>query len=502
VHQLLDDTIREYGERALTLSKAVAVLPQVVAELKQAVPRPENIDPMIETLRSRTGADFIVVADLRGIRLSHPKSELIGKSMLTDDNRESSDETPAVLAGREVVSVSLGHLGRSVRGKVPILDRRGKVIGLVSSGYLLPQVETVAAQVSWASLPWFGLALILALLSSMLISRRIKREILGLEPEEIATLMIQHQAVLETMHDGVLVLGNDNRVRSANPRSRELLASREVEASTAAELWPELSSSGLLEEDGAVRNAALNSGSRPLLVDVFRAKDGLRVVIIRDREEVTRLGEELTQTRQYAELLRAQTHEFMNRLHTIGGLIQLNQSDEALALIQHERQKNAALQSLIADIGVPKVAALVIGKSVRAGELGISFGLEPGSNLSPRWGVLADEVLVLAVGNLVENAFEAVAEAASKKVSIMMGEDPEGLQLEVSDSGPGVDPALARRIFEAGVSSRGEGRGLGLSLVRERVGLLGGRLAHFRRHDRTVFQVSLPLEALREEAGK
>ena len=262
VHQLLDDTISEYGERALTLSKAVAVLPQVVAELRQVEPRPENIDPMIEALRSRTGADFIVVADTKGIRLSHPRGELIGKSMLTGDNQESRDETPAVLAGRELVSVSLGHLGRSVRGKVPVLDRRGKVIGLVSSGYLLPKVETVAARVTEASLPWFGLALILALVSSMIISRRIKREILGLEPEEIAALMLQHRAVLETMHEGVLVLGNDGLLQSANPRARELLATSDFSPSPIASLWPELAASGLLESGEGVRNASLGSGNR------------------------------------------------------------------------------------------------------------------------------------------------------------------------------------------------------------------------------------------------
>lgn len=499
---LLEDTVREYGQRALTLSKAVASLPEVQSELQGPKPLSKDIDPMVENMRIRTGADFIVVADRAGIRLTHPIASLIGQSMLSGDNREARDETPAVLAGRELVSVSLGHLGRSVRGKVPVLDSGGRVIGLVSSGYLLPKVETVAAQITETSLPWFGLALLLALLSSMVISRRIKREILGLEPEEIAALMLQHRAVLETMHEGVLVLGGDGMLQSANPRARELLAASDFSPAPVETRWPELAASGLLENDEAVRNAPLGSGNRPLLVDVFRANDGRRVVIFRDREDVTRLAEELTQTRSYAELLRAQTHEFMNKLHTIGGLIQLDKSEEALDLIQHERRQDAALQGLISDIGVPKLAALVIGKGARARELGISFGLEPGSALGSRWAPLADDVLVLAVGNLVENAFEAVAGSPEKKVQLMLGEDPEGLQIEVSDSGPGVDPQLAQRIFEAGVSSRGERRGLGLSLVSERVGAAGGRLAHFRRADKTVFQISLPLEAIREEVRR
>jgi len=398
--QSLADTVDDFGDRALTISQTVAAMPEVVKAL--GGPRQGAIDPLMERMRRRTGADFIVVANASGIRFSHPDKNLIGRSMLTEDNREPPDETTDVLAGRDVTSVSQGHLGRSVRGKAPVRNDRGEVIGLVSTGYLLPRVRTVALEVSEASLPWFGLALLLALASSTLISRRIKNEIMGLEPGEISA----------------------------------------------------------------------------------------------------RLAEELAQTRSYAELLRAQTHEFMNRLHTIGGLIQLGRSDEALGLIQKERRQNDALQSLIADVGVPKVAALVIGKYARAGELGIAFGIEAGSRVSPRWSALADEVLVPAVGNLIENAFEAVAGSEFKSVSLMMGEDPEGLQLEVSDTGPGVDPELASSLFQSGVSSKGERRGLGLSLVRERLASVGGSLAHFRREERTVFQISLPFEAIPGESSK
>ncbi|MER3556180.1 MAG: sensor histidine kinase, partial [Meiothermus sp.] len=380
VRQVLSDTVQEYGQRALALSRTVAGLPQVTGELKKTHPEAAWIDPLIEGLRQRSGADFIVVADARGIRLSHPRPELIGKSLLSEDNRESREETPAVLSGREIISVSEGHLGRSVRGKVPVLDVGGRVIGLVSTGYLLPRVQTVAAQVSRASLPWFGLALFLALLSSVFIGWHVKREILGLEPEEIAALMLQHRAVLETMHEGVLVLGPDRAVQSANPRAYGLLSLSGEPPTALAALWPELSVSGLLSEGEVVRNASLRRGNTPLLVDVFRSSDGRRVVIFRDREEVTQLAEELTQTRQYAELLRAQTHEFSNRLHTIGGLIQLGQPEQALSLIQREGRHSTVLRGLIADIAVPKVAALVIGKSARAGELGIAFGLEPGSS--------------------------------------------------------------------------------------------------------------------------
>jgi two-component system CitB family sensor kinase len=205
------------------------------------------------------------------------------------------------------------------------------------------------------------------------------------------------------------------------------------------------------------------------------------------------VAEELTHTRKYTELLRAQTHEFKNRLHTISGLIQLGQPEEALKVIGRESEQIDLLKGFIAQIEVPALAALVVGKVQRARELGIELVLEPTSALSSAWTPIA-EALVLLCGNLLENAYEAVLTNSNptRRVWLSIGEDPEGLQIEVKDNGPGVAPELARRIYERGFSTRGEGRGLGLSLVRQQLEALGGSIVHIKRGGLTVFQGSIP----------
>ncbi len=487
VYTLYQSVRKEYGQRALLISRTVAQIPSLIEAFDHPDPS-RVINPLANRIRAQVGADYIVVGDHRGIRLAHPLPDRLGKPMVGGDNHEP-------LAGREIISLATGSMGTAIRGKVPIFDAAGRVRGVVSTGYLLPTLQSLARRVILGLLPWYGLGLGFALLSSIWLSRRIKREMLNLEPEQIAALVLQHQSVLEALQEGVLVVNAKGQVELANPRALQMLGlPPETQGRYALqEAWPELYHSGLLK-DSPVANAPLRLGSLPVLVGVIRMSNGQWVVTFRDRAEIMQMAEELTQTKRYADLLRAQNHEFMNRLHTIAGLIQLEQSGEALALIRGEVAQTRVVRSLISSIEVPRLAALLIGKYERAKELGIRFELETGSSLQAGWERVS-ESLELIVGNLVENAFEAVQAlpvGTSRQVSVMIGEDPEGLKLEVRDNGPGVPETLGSRVFERGVSSKGRGRGLGLYLVKQQAEGLGGQVRYFRRGGLTVFQVSLP----------
>ncbi|MDX2005725.1 MAG: sensor histidine kinase [Meiothermus sp.] len=486
VHVLRQSIQHEYGQRALAISRTVAQIPSIIEAFDDSDPS-RTINPLANRIRAQVGADYIVVGDVNEIRLSHPLPDRLGKPMVGGDNAEP-------LAGKEIVSVATGSLGAAIRGKVPVW-REGRVIGVVSTGYLLPTVQSITAQVSQNLLPWFGLALLFALASSALVSRRIKRDILNLEPEQIAALVQQHRAVLGALHEGVMVVSRTGQIQLLNPKAVELLrldSGLSLPVGLDA-VWPELGQSGLLGGPN-LENAPFQLGGLPVLVSLFRMTDGQYLATFRDRAEIVQMAEELTQTRRYADLLRAQTHEFMNRLHTIAGLIQLGKPEEALGVIGSEAQASKALREFIADIAVPKLAALIIGKYERARELGIDFTLEPGSAIRPVWAEHS-EALERALGNLLENALEAVQhnpKSRPKQVRLLIGEDPEGLQLEVSDNGAGVPAALAEKVFERGFSTKGDHRGLGLSLARQQVEGLGGTLRHFRRGAHTVFQISLP----------
>lgn len=486
VYALRQSIQEQYGQRALAISRTVAQIPSIIQAFDSPQPA-QVINPLANRIREQVGADFIVVGNRAGLRLSHPLPDRLGKPMQGGDNDEP-------LAGREIINVATGSLGVSIRGKVPIW-RNGAVIGVVSTGYLLPTVQSIAAQVSRSLLPWFGLALLFALLSSFLVSRRIKRDILNLEPEQIAALVQQHRAVLGALQEGVMVVSQKGQIQILNPKAAHLLGLSQNSPLPISlhSVWPQLQQSQLLGGPNR-ENQAFQLGHSPVLVSLFGMTNGQYVVTFRDRAEIVQMAEELTQTRRYTDLLRAQTHEFMNRLHTIAGLIQLGKSNDALGVIRSETQASKALRDLIADIAVPKLAALIIGKFEQAKEKGILFSLEPGSTLSPSW-TSASEALELTVGNLLENAFEAVQSNPKnqpRQVSLLIGEDPDGLQIEVLDNGSGVAAEISQRIFERGFSTKGASRGLGLSLVQQQIRGLGGQLRQFRRNQQTVFQVSLP----------
>ncbi|WP_456832444.1 ATP-binding protein [Deinococcus sp. UYEF24] len=495
-------TESEFGQRALIGSRTVAVLPSVIQALERGILDPQ-VNVLANTIRRQVGADFIVIADRRGIRWSHPRPDHVGRPLTGTNNNEPPHEDDAPMHGHEQISVSKGSLGTSIRAKVPVFAPDGTVLGLVSTGYLIPTVMSSAARVTLTLWPWFGIGLTLALLGSMWVSRRIKRELLQLEPAQIAGLVQQHRAVLDALQEGVLMIAPDGSISAANPLATRMLGlEHRVKPLLVSVLWPALAESGMLHGQrrhaGGHPDLLLALDSTPVLVRSMPCGDG-RVVTFRDRAEFTRIAEELTHSKELTDLLRTQSHEFMNRLHTIAGLIHLGRSAEALRLISDQAEHTSDVRELLAGIEVPAVAALIIGKVARAQERRVQLILEGGSSLSAAWEDIGGDVLVPVIGNLLENAFEAAGEhqpIGAAQVRLMIGEDPQGLEIEVRDNGAGVPAAFLDRSSQAGApgrfSTHGPGRGYGLPLVRRTLAAMGGTLDQLRRGDQTIFRVNLP----------
>jgi len=496
--KLRDYTEQEFGQRALMGSRTVAVMPSVVRALETGTRDPQ-INVMANTIRRRVGAGFIVIADRKGVRWSHPNPAQVGRRLTesgtSGSNNEPQNEDAAPMHGIEQISTSRGSLGTSIRAKVPVFGAGGQVIGLVSTGYLLPTVLSSAGKVTATLWPWLGIGLTLALACSMWVSRKIRRELLNLEPFQIAALVQQHRAVLNALHEGVLVIAPDGTLSAANPLAARLLGlTKTVQPLPIAQLWPALAALQFGEGARGTTDVLLPLNSTPVMVNSMPCGAG-RVVTFRDRAEFTRVAEELTHSRELTDLLRAQSHEFMNRLHTIAGLIHLNRAQEALTLISAQTEQTSNVQELLSAVEVPAVAALIIGKFARAHEKRVQLIVEPGSALGTTWDCVASDVLIPVLGNLLENAFEAAQEshlAGEGQVRLMIGEDPQGLELEVRDNGLGMPERIAQRQFGERLSSHGPQRGYGLPLIERTVTALGGTLTHLRRGEQTIFRVHLP----------
>ncbi|GMA15993.1 histidine kinase [Deinococcus metallilatus] len=481
---------RTYAERALRESRLIATLPPVRAALEGDAQTRDGLNELINGYRALLGADYVVVTDRATRRLTHPNPARLGEPMVGGDFQ-------SFLQGRSVTETVQGTLGRSVRAKVPVLAGDGRVLGLASVGFLLPRLGDVFQAVVRVALPWYVGALALALLLASLLTRRVRREMLDLEPEQIAGGLLHYRTVLNALEEGVLVV-RGGQVHVMNPQARALLGVGGDAADRLPVPLTRLLPAPLLDDPSPESPIPVTVRDRPLLVSVRPAPDGAQVVTLRDLARMRALADELTQAQRYADLLRAQTHEFTNRLHTLAGLLHLGETREALKLIYAQSDRHAAHADAVRALRHVRLAALVLGKYERAAELGLTLILDPLTALPEHLppGVL--DLIELSVGNLLENAFEALDGQPGGEVRLLIAHDPEGLVVEVRDSGPGVPAPLAATLTRRGVSSKGPGRGVGLALMQARADALGATLVHDRILDPagrpwTRFTLEVPL---------
>lgn len=480
----------QYGERSLAIAESVGATPAVRAAFSDADPS-RTIQPIAEAVRRATGATFVVVGNPDGIRYSHPNPANIG-------HRVSTDPGPA-LAGQSYVAIETGTLGRSVRGKTPIVQDDGAVIGFVSVGILTEEISAQLRRDLPQFLTWLGVAVLLGVLGSVLLARRIKRQTFGLEPEEIARLLENREAVLHGIREGVLVLDAGGTLTLANDEASRLLGLGVDAVDRPAE---DVLPPGRLREvtlgGTDVADQVVVAGERVLVVNRMtvsvRGERVGSVVTLRDRTELEGLLRELASVRSLADGLRAQAHEFSNRLHTIAGLVELGRHTDAVRFIAQQTEVQQLSDSLMTSVGEPTVTALLLAKSAVASERGIALRVDPSSHVAEDLPHAED--LITVVGNLLDNAFEALGPAGGV-VEVLVRSDGDGTTVRVSDEGPGVHPDLVQEIFRDGFSTKGSdgrSRGLGLALLRQVVDRHGGTV-EVHNDGGAVFVVRIPARA-------
>ncbi|GHG02791.1 hypothetical protein GCM10017783_13850 [Deinococcus piscis] len=358
-----------------------------------------------------------------------------------------------------------------------------QLAGQAVVAFSLPSRMNLLQAVTQQQFPLILGALAFALLSSWLMWRRLRRTLLDLEPADIAALTVRQRQLLSTVPDGVMLVDAAGMVTLVNEPAAQALGQPDLPGHL-KQVWPQLAALPTGEE---LRRWPLPLAGRVVLVNLTPLREGGFLVALTDREEATRLAEQLTDTRRFIDAMRARTHEYGNRLHIIAGFLQLGRNSEALQVIQDELEAEVGLNQALAAVAEPRVAALLAGKAARAHELRLTLIIEPESEVPLLSPVQAD-TLVTALGNYIENAFEASA----GEVRVGIGLDPYGLSAEVRDDGPGVPAGL--NPFAPGQTSKGAGRGQGLAGVAALAQAVGGEVWHERQGPWTVFGLNLPLE--------
>ena len=346
-----------------------------------------------------------------------------------------------------------------------------------------------------------AIASLLGVLGSLLLARRVKRQTLGLEPREITGLVEQREALLHGIKEGLLAIDLDRRITMVNDEAAHLLG---IPQTSTGRLVSEVDEAGRLagifEGTDEVTDRVVPFQGRLVTVNRMPVFSHGRhigwVATLRDRTEMLELQRELDLTRNTTDTLRAQAHEFSNRMHVVSGLIELGEYDDVRAYVQQIAADQTELSSSVTShVDDPAVAALLIAKSSQATERGVDLIIEPASRLPRLDERLATDVNTV-LGNLVDNALDAATGSADAFVAVEIVESEGVVTVTVRDSGPGVRLGIGERVFARGYSTKATGpgheRGIGLALVRLVCRKRGGEVT-VRNDGGAVFVATLPV---------
>jgi two-component system, CitB family, sensor kinase len=489
----------ESERRALAVAQSVAASPEVAAAVATG-DRSGAVQARAEAVRRTTGTSFVVVTDRQGIRFSHPDPTQIGQHVSTDPG-------PA-LRGETVLAVQTGTLGRSARAKVPLRAPGGRIVGEVSVGILESTIRDELRSAIPVIALYGAIALAAGLLASMVLAARLKRQTFGLELNEIADLLQEREATLRVIREGVVAVDTRGRVKVVNDEARRLLdLPPDAIGRPVDEVIEDARLADVLAGRLDGRDLLLLRGERVLVANHVPVRHEGRelggVTTLRDRTELEGLLRELDSVRGLTDAMRAQAHEFSNRLHTLSGLLQLGHSEEALSFIKEIAHADTVLRDAVTErIRDPLVGALLLAKSAVAGERGVDLQLSEDSLLDRH---LRDpRALLTVLGNLIDNALDAARsggrEPAVTEIAMHVLDDGQ-LLVRVADSGPGIAPGEREQIFEPGYSTKptaGVGaRGVGLSLVKRLVERRGGSVrVGDASQGGALFEVRLPVVLL------
>ena len=428
----------------------------------------DSVKIRLERARVSAGADYTVLVKRGGRVLS---SSIPG----TDD---AASLRPDVLRGSTWSGTGTRYDRRTIEAQVPVYSAKegkpSRLLGYLVIGRFYPSRLEVIGTAAPSVFLYLALAGAIGVAGSLLLARRVKRQTLGLEPPEIAALVEQREAMLHGVREGVLGVDLSGAVAFVNDEAMQLLGlSDPVMGRRVDELGQQAEVAAVLggrvnEQDVvvAVGGRLLVLNNQPIRV---RERQTGWVTSMRDRTELLGVQQELADAQAGTDTLRAQVHEFRNRLHAISGMAELGRTDDLQSFVQTVMTDlDSRLGEVSQHVEDPAVAALVVAKASRADELGISFSLAEGAHLGQHAPQLSAD-LVTVVGNLVDNAFDAVG-GASGSVVLNLEDDGERIEVEVCDSGAGIPADAVERAFQVGWTTKqgfdASGHGFGLALTR------------------------------------
>lgn len=437
---------------------------QLVKEMEEGCISETTAKKLHEMEDGSKEIDYIVLADTDSIRLYHKETDQIGQKFA------GGDEGPILNGALPYVTTGQGRYDYQKRAFHGIQTEEGKILGFVLVSASMDTVYKRQWEVVRNSILIFGGLLLVGMGLAFFMARKIRKRLLGHEPDAFVHMFLQREEILDNLDEGILALHLSKSTYYRNPAAIALLGE---------DFRPEKNEDmvGIVRECVEQRKAKIgipfSYGENSLLLNALPLLEGEDMVgvllILRDRTEITQMAEQLTGTTHIVEALRATTHEYLNKLHIISGMLQIGECEEAISFIDgvsHETRNG--YQTIIRQIQNKTIAALLLGKQSHAKELNVQFTLQKDSYLEAHNAFLSTQELVTIIGNLVENAFHAVEEKSDlRQVQLFIQQREEGIMLVIDDTGCGMTKEQIDKIYEGHFTTRGEGHGIGLRLVQE-----------------------------------
>lgn len=499
--RISEQTRNELADHVMEIARIVARSPTVIEALngeRDIRDIPEFTQMICQTSNTR----FVTVMDMNRIRRSHPTASMIGTYYEEHD-------ADIAFNGQENRSVESGSLGRSLRALAPVFDKDGRQIGVVLVGTMLDSVQQAIENSRSGIYGGVGIGFLIGLVGAILLSRHIKKSMFGLEPSAIARLVEERSAMLQSAREGIIAVDSDNKITLVNDAALQIFGKagitgpfigQPVEERVPNTRLQSVFQTGNpeLDQEQDINGLIIMTNRIPIKVD---GKIIGAIATFRDKTEIRNLAEKLVGVRNYAESLRAQAHEFMNKLHVILGMIRMGVYDQLTEYVnQIANQYHAEVGAIVRKIKDPVLAGFILGKQSRAREAGAILLMDEECFLPEAADSEAVHEIITITGNLIDNALEAVENLRSKCVQTGFFYDNGILTIVVRDNGKGIDQQSVDQLFEKGYSTKGAQRGMGLYLVECSLKRIGGQIAVASQPGQgTQFTVTMPY-AVREDA--
>ena len=462
---------------AETIAKSPLVVEAEYSNMDSYPLLKEYLDSLCDTLKD---IDVISVVTKESTRLYHSNEELIGTvydGTIPDFKEKSRDY---------YTTTDNGPSGTQRRAYAAIYDEEGNYAGFVMAIMLMKNIKNETIQIILTFILITIIAILIELFISAELSDKIKKSLLGYEPDVFTSMFRMRDNILESLDEGIVAVDKVGKVQFINKSAVEMLTTDGKEDSFIGKYVSNLSNTipALNPLYASEISRSVSSAYDNILIDTIPIKENDSVTgtvgILHDRKEYTKLMEDLTGTRYLVDSMRANNHDFTNKLHVILGLIQMEMYDEATSYIQNITMvQRETISKVMNCINEPAIAALLIGKIARASELNVKFILREGCYYSSADISLPSEVLVTVIGNLIENAFESMNDMnydGQKELLFGMYSKPGALLITADDTGSGIADSNIDRIFENGFSTKGSGRGTGLYQVKNLIEAAGGKI--------------------------